>query len=92
VTRSTILLAIAIIVSALAVVYVRQLSREAFVELQALQSDHDALNVEWGKLLLEEGAFSSHPRIEKDAREKLNMAMPAPDQYVVVNAPVESTP
>jgi cell division protein FtsL len=85
-------LAAGIIVSALAVVYMRQLSREAFVELQVLSAEHDALNIEWGKLLLEQGAFSSHPRIENDAREKLDMGMPDPEQLVVVRMPGETGP
>ena len=84
------LLAVAILGSALAVVYVRQLSREAFVELQVLQAERDALNIEWGKLLLEQGAYSTHPRIEKDAREKLEMNMPTAEQIVIVRVPREA--
>ncbi len=77
-------LMIAVMVSALAVVYLRQRNRMDFVQLQALQSERDNLNIERGKLLLEEGTWSEHRRIEAIARTRLGMAPPSQDQVVIV--------
>jgi cell division protein FtsL len=79
-----VVLAIAVVVSALAVVQVRYLSRARFTELQALQAERDAYVTEWGRLLLEEGAWSQHRRIEATARARLGMDLPDPKQIVVV--------
>jgi cell division protein FtsL len=54
-------------------------------ELQVLQAERDALDVEWGKLLLEEGAWSEHRRVETVARQRLGMAIPDPKQVVIVD-------
>lgn len=82
--RRVALLVIAVMVSALAVVYLRQRNRMDFVQLQALQNERDNLNIERGKLLLEEGTSSEHRRVEALARTRLGMAMPAPNQVVIV--------
>ena len=79
-----IVLVIAVLMSALAVVQVRYLSRARFTELQALQAERDAYVTEWGRLLLEEGAWSQHRRIEATARARLGMDLPDPKQVVVV--------
>jgi len=77
-------LALAVMSAACAVVYVRHSSRETFVELQALQRERDRLNVEWGQWLIEQGTMSMHARVEELAGTRLGMAMPAPDQVVLV--------
>lgn len=90
--RRVVLLLLAVVISAVLVVDVRHRSRVLFVNLQALNAERDALNVEWGKLLLEEGAWSQHQRVEAVARTRLNMDIPRPDQVVVVHASKERTP
>ncbi|GMR04110.1 MAG: hypothetical protein BMS9Abin22_653 [Gammaproteobacteria bacterium] len=91
-TKRVVLLLLAVVISAVLVVDVRHRSRVLFVNLQALNAGRDALNVEWGKLLLEEGAWSQHQRVEAVARTRLNMDIPRPDQVVVVHASKEQTP
>ena len=78
------LFAILAFLTALAVVVVKHDSRKLFVELQALEQERDRLNVEWSQLQLEEGAWSSHARIEPLARERLNMHVPAPGDLKVI--------
>lgn len=78
------LLSLAVLSSALGVVIARHDSRKVFVELEELQSKRDKMNVEWGKLQLEEGTWGTNVRVEDLARSKLGMVMPAPDQIVVV--------
>ena len=48
--------------------------------MQALQAQRDALNVEWGQLLLEEGAWSQHRRVELLARTRIGMSVPGSAQ------------
>lgn len=73
-----ILLAVAVIVSAVAVVYARHQSRQLFTELQGLIAERDALEVTWGQLRIEHGTWSNHARVEKLARERMGMVEPSP--------------
>ena len=79
-----VVLALAVIVTALGVVLSKHEARKQFVEQQKLERERDRMNVEWGQLLLEEGAWSSHARIEKLARGRLGMHMPTADEIVIV--------
>jgi cell division protein FtsL len=54
-----------------------------FVELQQLEKERDELNVEWGRLQLEQGAWSAHGRVEQIAREKLSMRIPSSANTVI---------
>lgn len=70
--------------SALAVVYSNHESRKLFIELQALQEIRDELDVEWGRMQLEQSTWATHGRIEATARDKLSMHLPAPENVRVV--------
>jgi cell division protein FtsL len=78
------LLTVAAVACALTVIELRHRNRLLFAELQTLTRERDQLNIEWGQLLLEQGAWSEHRRIEDIARTRLSMALPAGDQTVVV--------
>ena len=77
------LLVVMLISTAVGVVYTRHESRKLFVGLQQLERERDDLNIEWGRLQLEQGAWSSHGRIERIAREKLEMRMPDASTMVI---------
>ena len=47
-------LALAVLMSALGVVYTKHESRKLFVELDRLKTERDQINVEWGRLQLEQ--------------------------------------
>jgi cell division protein FtsL len=79
-----VLLWVLMLVSALTVVYSSHDTRNKFNALEVLRSEQDALQVEWGKYLLEESAWASYERIEKVAMEKLAMKIPAGEQLVLV--------
>lgn len=85
-------LVVACIACAVAVVELRQDSRVHYARLQKLQQERDALNVEWGQLLLEEGAWSQHRRVETVARTKLDMELPPPARVRVLTLPGSATP
>jgi cell division protein FtsL len=90
--RRLVILFAAVIVMSMAVVQMRHESRQLFAQLQVKQAERDALNVEWGKLLLEEGAWSQHRRIENMARSRLAMDMPAAADIRVVRVLPDSAP
>lgn len=69
-------LLLAVIASSIAVVWARHQDRAAFVELSKLQNQRDALNVEFGRLELEQATWASPSRIEQIARGQLGMISP----------------
>lgn len=84
--RSLLLLVAAVVTCSMLVIELRHRNRMAFVELQSVQAQRDALNTETGQLLLEEGAWAEHRRVEGLARERLGMSIPQSQQVVVVYA------
>ncbi len=73
-----------IFASALNVVLQRYESRSLFIELPALPQPKAALDREWGQLLLEQGTWGAHGRVEDIARSKLGMTVPRQEQIVRV--------
>lgn len=86
------LLLVGILITSVLVIEVRHRSRLMFADMQVLRAERDALNTEWGRLLLEEGAWSQHRRIEDMARSRLNMSLPSPDRIVVVGQRRDENP
>jgi cell division protein FtsL len=68
----------AAVIGALGVVYARQESRRLFVALTALETARDELNIEFGRLQLEQATWADTNRIEKIARGEIGMDFPAP--------------
>lgn len=83
--RKLIILGFLVLISAIAVVELRHQNRTVFVQLQSLEQARDAYEVEWGKLLLEEGAWSQHRRVESTATRKLGMRLPDNARVVMVD-------
>jgi cell division protein FtsL len=83
--RATVLL-ILVVISALSIIGLRQQSRTSFAELQTLRAERDNLNIEWGRLLLEQGAWSQHQRVEQIAQSRLGMKIPDSRQVVVISS------
>lgn len=69
-------------VSAISVVYVKHYNRKLFVELQQFEKQRDNMEVEWGKLQLEQNTWATHARIERIAREKLQMITPEAEDII----------
>ncbi len=77
-------LLLAVVASAIAVVWARHQGRVAFVQLTQLQNQRDALNVDYGRLELEQATWAAPGRIEQIARGQLGMVDPAPDQTELI--------
>lgn len=69
-------LSIAILVSAVAVVQAKHVTREMAHELQLERVERDRLSTEWAQLQLEESAWASPDRVTQVARRELNMVQP----------------
>ena len=74
-----------VVASGVATVYVKHLSRSLFVDLQILEHQQDEMQIEWGKLELEQSTWASHDRITNVAVEQLDLFMPPGDSIEVVN-------
>jgi len=68
----------AVLASALGVVWTHHESRVLFVSLTNLQNQRDDLNIEYGKLELEQATYAEPLRIDDEARQKLGMLEPSP--------------
>jgi cell division protein FtsL len=75
---------LAVLASALGAVYARHEARKLFVELQSLERERDELNIDWGRLRIEQGMLSTHARVEQLASEKLGMRLPAAKDVSIV--------
>jgi cell division protein FtsL len=77
-------LALAVVTTAIVCVYARHESRKQFSMLQQLITQRDALEVDWGRLQIEQSTWSTHSRVESLARKKMGMRSPTPDEIKVV--------
>ncbi|TAL83374.1 MAG: cell division protein FtsL [Rhodanobacter sp.] len=77
-TMTMLALLAAVLISALGVVWTRNQSRVLFVRLTALQNQRDGLNIEYGKLELEQATYAEPRRVDSEARLKLDMVDPQP--------------
>lgn len=67
------ILILAVMISAMSVVYSKQSNRLLFVDLDHLNAQRDQMNIEWGQLQLEQSTWATDSRIEKIATEQLGM-------------------
>lgn len=81
------LLILMIVGSALSVVYEVFLYRHEFRELQKVRQEREALDVEWGRLLIEQQTFGATAQIGGRAVMSLRMYAPPPSQTVVLSTP-----
>lgn len=77
-------LVLGVLGSSLAMVWVKYHNRMLFNRSQVLQKQHDRLQVQWGRLLLERGTLATRGRIQELAQSKLGMHVPKPKNVVIV--------
>ena len=75
---------VANVASAIAVVYARHEHRQLFVAFKRLERERDELNIDFGRLQLEQATWAEANRIDQVARNRLGMAFPSADETVVV--------
>jgi len=74
----------AIVLSAIGVAHARHQHRQLYVELTRLERARDELNIEFGRLQLEQATWAESNRIDQVARQRLGMRFPGTDETVVV--------
>jgi cell division protein FtsL len=77
-------LLIAVLVSALAVVYSTNVHRETFTELQLAARNQQQLQRRWGQLLLEQASLATPARVQELALTKFQMVLPTNNQTVML--------
>jgi cell division protein FtsL len=92
-TRLNLALLIALLASALYLVHTQYESRRLFAELDKAMSDARKLDIERERLQVEKRAQATPSRVEKLAKEQLQMrtASPAITQYVTLRGAVPGT-
>ncbi|MFA5684916.1 MAG: cell division protein FtsL [Lysobacteraceae bacterium] len=73
-----------VVASGIAVVHARHAHRQQFVALTALERERDELNIEFGRLQLEQATLAEAHRVERIARTDLGMKFPEPAELRVV--------
>jgi cell division protein FtsL len=73
---------IALLLSALAVIYSKYYSRLVFIEIQKQERALDQYEVEWGQMQLELTMLAEQNRVELVAREQLKLFMPPREKII----------
>jgi cell division protein FtsL len=71
------LLWVAVLGSAAGTIWFKHRQRELFIELERLNAGRDELEAEWGRLQLEQSAWSAYSYVENVADARLHMHIPA---------------
>ena len=70
--------------SAIRVVHDRHEHRQLFVALSGLEKARDELNIDFGRLQLEQATWAESNRVDQVARTRLGMKFPEGDEIEVV--------
>ena len=84
-TRLQIFLLVTVMISAGAVITVRHENRLSFVELQKQEQHHDALQAEWGRLMLEKATWTGQHNVADAALKSLSMTVPSPEKIITLD-------
>jgi len=81
------LLLLLLVISAQFVIYSSFEARGYINHLHQLERERNAMQVEWGQLLLEQSAWASHSRVESMVTEQLDMGVPLAHEIILVRQP-----
>ena len=77
-------LVLANVATALLIVRDRHEHRQAFIALNRLEKARDELNIEFGRLQLEQATWAESNRVDQVARTRLGMSFPRTEDVVVL--------
>lgn len=80
------ILLLAILVTAMGVVFNTHETRRSITEKDQSYEERERLDNEWRNLILEENALAEHSRVQKMAIEDLEMKRPDADKEVVISS------
>jgi len=75
---------IALLLSALAVIYSKYYSRMIFIEIQKQERALDQYEIEWGQMQLELTMLAEQNRVELVARKQLKLSMPLREKIIYI--------
>jgi cell division protein FtsL len=78
------LLVVALLLSAITVIYSKYKSRQLFIEIQKKEKELDNYEVEWGRLQLELTTLTEEYRVEDEARNRLQLTLPRQDKFIYI--------
>jgi len=84
-TRLNVVLLVALVVCALSLVTSRHQSRKLFVEMEREQAATRSYDIEYGQLQIEQSTWAMPARVERIARERLRMQLPAANRVEVMD-------
>jgi cell division protein FtsL len=82
--RLNIILLMIAILCALSVVTSQHNARRRYMELEKAQRLSRELDVEWGRLQLEQGTWAMHSRVESEAIRQLQMQVPGVNRIQMI--------
>jgi len=74
----------AVLGSAAGAIYAKYRARELFMQLSQLRAARQTLDDDWGRLQLEQSAWSAYSLVERVASERLHMSTPDPRAIEIV--------
>ncbi len=81
---SLVVLIALLMMTSIALIYVKHQSRNLFSELEILKNKQHKLDESWGRLMLEQSVLLSHDMVERVARQTLRMQQPVDKQLIVI--------
>lgn len=85
--RLCIVLAAALMLSAISLVTARHQSRQLFVAVERAEDRSRELDIEWRRLQLERAELARNARIDHVARNELGMVIATPDRSIYLDRP-----
>lgn len=79
-----VVLLIALMLSALGVIYFKNNSRSIFIEIERNERALDQYEVEWGQMQLELTTLAEQNRVEAIAKERLKLVMPPRESVIYI--------
>ncbi len=76
----------AVLISALSLVYMTNLTRSLNASLEQSYAEHDQLHIQRGQLLLEKSTLTMQARVQDVAEGRLNMVVPEGKAVVIVDS------
>jgi cell division protein FtsL len=80
-------LAASAVASGVWIVAAKHESRQLFVELQELEREQDRLEIDWGRLQIQQSMRAANAEIETRARDELGLAEPSETQMKIIVEP-----
>ncbi|WP_245611692.1 cell division protein FtsL [Nevskia soli] len=90
-TFTPLLLGVLVMISAVAVVQVKQHSRNLTTRLDGQRQERERLQLEWAQLQLEQATLAQHGRVDELARSQFGMVDPL-DYQIVSEVPAPGVP